>query len=121
MGLFSCFGILSPLGAVVDLIKGKADSAMRCSGKVELAMSGIVPRPQAEMEERLGSGLRPSGDHQPAVPLILLLRPPGQLDVQTTELLPVSVVALLGQTRFLSGCGNALALALAGPPLAAAS
>lgn len=49
---------------------------------------------------------------QPAVLLLQLLQLPGLLDVQTTVFLSLPVVALLGQTRLLAGCGNTLALTL---------
>ena len=49
---------------------------------------------------------------QPAVLLLQLLQLPGVLDVQTSVFLSVPVVALLSQTCFLAGRGNALAVAL---------
>jgi hypothetical protein len=49
---------------------------------------------------------------QPNVLLLQLLQLPSLLDVQTSVFLSVPVVALLSQTCFLAGCGNALAVAL---------
>ena len=49
---------------------------------------------------------------EPTVLKLQLLELAGLLDVQTTVFPPVPVVALLGQTRILAGCGNALALTL---------
>ena len=49
---------------------------------------------------------------EPIVLLLQLLQLPGLLDVQTSVFLSVPVVALLGQTSFLTGCRNALALTL---------
>ena len=43
---------------------------------------------------------------EPTVLKLHLLQLPGLLDVQTTVFLPVSVIALLGQTSFLAGCSG---------------